>query len=703
MLKRKQTIPTKGARLTDTGDLIASYAIATSAPAKRWFGTEVLRIAADAVRLERFNDGANVLFNHSHNEIRGVIERGSARVDADSVLRADVRITSATAAGREAIALVTADVMTKGSVGYRAIKVRETTKARDGRTHSRDLDGRAFEGVLTRFEEEGGDREQFQRSLDARFGRIERAADDEPLYELIEWEPVEYSLVSVPVDRNSAIARGGEGEGFENRSASGSGQSAALAAQHGDGNMDGEENATAGAGAEQQGGAAVQTRSMQQGGAPAAQSRGAQQGGGAAVIEASTAEQLERARVLALSRLAESNGIEARHLSDWIGRGLTATQAGEEVLRILEERGRNPAATPAALGMSRREVEQYSLLRAIEAAGSGNWNKAGRELEAHQAIAKRVGGIQEPNKFYVPLDVQARSVTEQVYAELLGKLGQRALDVATPASAGYLVDTRNMGFIEMMRARSVCFRMGARRLGGLVGNVTVPRQTGSATAQWLDGEDAELTETLQVLGQLSLTPKTVGAYTEISRQLMLQSSPDAESLVMADLAAVVGLAVDKAGLEGTGADGQPTGISATSGIGAVTGTTLGYAGVLEFQTDVAASNIMPVRGGYATTPAVAALMMARARFANTDTPLWQGNVWDGQMAGFPAMSSNQLASASMIFGDWDSLVIGEWGVLEVEVDPGANFKAGIIGVRAMYTVDVGVRRAAAFSRSTSIT
>ena len=43
--------------------------------------------------------------------------------------------------------------------------------------------------------------------------------------------------------------------------------------------------------------------------------------------------------------------------------------------------------------------------------------------------------------------------------------------------------------------------------------------------------------------------------------------------------------------------------------------------------------------------------------------LWTGNLWDGAMFGFPAMSSNQLTAASMIAGDWSKLVIAEWGVL----------------------------------------
>jgi hypothetical protein len=175
-------------------------------------------------------------------------------------------------------------------------------------------------------------------------------------------------------------------------------------------------------------------------------------------------------------------------------------------------------------------------------------------------------------------------------------------------------------------------------MSGLTGNVTVPRQTGAATAQWLANETTAITESDQVFSQMALSPKNVGAYTEVSRLLMLQSSPSAEMLVMNDLAAVVALAVDNAAINGTGTAGQPTGIVTTAGIGAVTGTSLAYSGVLEFQSDVLAANALLNAGaaGYVTTPGVAALLSGRARFPNTDTPLWEGSLLDGRVAGFRA-------------------------------------------------------------------
>jgi HK97 family phage major capsid protein len=312
-------------------------------------------------------------------------------------------------------------------------------------------------------------------------------------------------------------------------------------------------------------------------------------------------------------------------------------------------------------------------------------------MEVTREIAAKLNKVPQPNSFYVPFEVQERQVAK------------RDLTVASAGGGGYLVETENQGFIEMMRNRSVAFQMGARRLSGLSGNVTVPRQSAAATAYWLSSESTSITESQQTFVQMALSPKTAGAYTEISRQLLLQSSPDAEGIVMSDLSAVVALATDLAVLNGSGASGQPTGILNTSGIGSVTGTSLAYAGILEFQTDVATANVQPLAGGYVSTPAVAALLMARARFSNTDTPLWKGNIWNGEVSGFNAMASNQMPSATMLFGDWSQVVVAEWGVLEIAVNPQANFVAGIIGVRAMYSVDVGVRLPAAFSAASSIT
>jgi HK97 family phage major capsid protein len=354
-----------------------------------------------------------------------------------------------------------------------------------------------------------------------------------------------------------------------------------------------------------------------------------------------------------------------------------------------------PTPTAANLDLSQRDLSRYSLMRAIRAMVDRNWEGAGFEQECSAEIVKRAGLSATPNGgFFVPYDILARR-----------QVAQRDMTAGTANAGGYLVATDNLAgnFIDLLRNRSLVAKLGATMLSGLQGNVTVPKQTGAGTAYWLTNEATAITESQQTIGQLALTPKNVGAYTEVSRQLMMQSNPSIDALIMNDLARVLGIAIDLAALSGSGAAGQPTGVVNTAGIGSVTGTTLGYAGIVEFQTDVAGSNALASSCAYLTTPAVAGLLKQRQRFTSTDTPLWQGNILDGTIEGFRAASTLQMAVASMLFGDYSQIVIGEWGMLEIALNPYANFTAAISGIRAIQTVDVGVRQAGAFSLSTSIT
>ena len=175
---------------------------------------------------------------------------------------------------------------------------------------------------------------------------------------------------------------------------------------------------------------------------------------------------------------------------------------------------------------------------------------------------------------------------------------------------------------------------------------------------------------------------------------------------MADLAAVVALDIDGKGINGSGASGQPTGILNTSGIGSVTGTALDYADIIEFQTDVFAGNALNESSGYVTTGAVSGLLKQRVKFASTASPIWEGRLESGVVdgpQGYRGMASNQMPAATMLFGDFAQVIVAEWGVLEVEVNPYANFQAGIIGVRALASIDIAVRHPTAFSAASSIT
>lgn len=412
-----------------------------------------------------------------------------------------------------------------------------------------------------------------------------------------------------------------------------------------------------------------------------------------------TAVAMEQQRRKAIQELVKANRLDSRIEERWIMDGIPLTDVATQILEVLEARGKkNPSASAADLGLSNLDQKRYSLFRVMRMLSGGNSHDAARfreeaafELECSRAVAKQLG--REPDGIFLPADVLRRPLDSDVVKRTM---------TAQPGSAGgYLVETDNMGFVDILRNRSVLNRMGARNLSGLVGNVTVPRQTGAGTLVWQAGETTTATAADQTLGQLSMTPKTAIAVTDVGRQLMLQSSPSAESMIMADLAQVVALGVDLAGIAGTGG-AQPIGIINTTGI--TTGQDAGtatYAKMLGFQSAAAAVNAILGNPGYVTTPTVAALLMSRSRFANTDTPLWDGNILDGKMAGFGAMSSVQMPASNVLFGSWEQVVIGEWGVLELTVNPYQSFNAGVVGIRAMYTVDVLVRYPQAFVLSTN--
>lgn len=475
----------------------------------------------------------------------------------------------------------------------------------------------------------------------------ERGSDGMDTYRVTDWEPFEVSLVSIPADPTVGVGRADDDQ--------------ELVIE-----ISGDEPPHEG-------------KAMNETVQPAAPAITA------APAQRSAAD--ERVRITEIQAIAKRWNMADDYARRAIDEDMSPAAFGQMVLAELGKRSPITTAGTPDVGMTKVEAQRYSVLRAILAQATGDWSKAGLEREAHVAIEKRVGPSRR-NGIYVPYEVQKRDLT-----------------AASATQGARLVGTENrpQDFVELLRSRTQVMTLGARMLSGLVGNVTIPRQTGAGTAYWLASESTAITESDQTIGQITMTPRNVGAYTEISKQLTYQSTPDVETMVMDDLARVLAIAIDTAAMNGSGASGEPTGILNTAGIGTVTGTSLGYAGIVEFQTDVAAANALVPGCAYLTTPAVAGLMMQRARFASTDTPLWSGSVLDGQMGGYRATSSTNVPAATMIFGDFSQVIVGEWGTLELEVNPYANFPAGIIGVRAWAAVDIAVRQAGAFSRANSIT
>jgi hypothetical protein len=356
---------------------------------------------------------------------------------------------------------------------------------------------------------------------------------------------------------------------------------------------------------------------------------------------------------------------------------------------------RAPDAPPTRVGLADSEIRNYSIARAIRSKLDGTWLSAGcLEREAHNAIVAR--GIKgQLGGFLVPDEVQHRSLS--------GPL-TRADTAGVAGAGGYLVATQLISFIDLLRARSVCLRLGATLLPDCVGNIAIPKLTGAATAYWLGSETTQITEKEQAFGQLAMSPKNVGGYTEISRQLLRQSK-SAEIIVSNDLAAILALAVDLGALNGSGAAGQPLGIMNTGGVGSITGTAIALAGIIKFQTNAAAANSDGDSFAYAAAVPVAEILKNRQRFSGSNTSLWTGGLFDGFCEDERAMSSTAVPAGTLIGGPFSTVAIAEWNVLEIaanEFDQN-NFKAGLVGIRALWTIDIGVRYPGSWSVATGVT
>lgn len=363
-----------------------------------------------------------------------------------------------------------------------------------------------------------------------------------------------------------------------------------------------------------------------------------------------------------------------------------------------ERAGERQIVADGHIGMNRDDLRKYSLVRAIHAAATQNWRGAELERDASEAVTRQLG--KAPQGFWVPQDVL---VTEQ-----------RDMVVGTPSAGGYLVSTDLLAqsFIELLRNKMSVRQAGATVLAGLVGDVAIPKQTGGATAYWV-GESSSPTEGAQTVGQVALSPKTVGAFTDISRKLLKQSSIDVEAFVRNDLTSVLALAIDYAALHGPGTGNAPTGIAATSGIGDVAGGTNGLAPawshIISLETEVAQDNADVGRLAYMSNAKVRGKLKATPRTATYgDIMIWEPNAGNTPVNGYPFFVTNQVSStltkgsssgvcSAIFFGNWADLVMGMWGGLDILVDPYTGGTAGTVRVIALQDVDIAVRHAQSFA------
>ena len=484
--------------------------------------------------------------------------------------------------------------------------------------------------------------------------------EDEEIYRVTDWEPHEVSLVSVPADTSVGVGRAME----DPRTVEQDEQAETPKPQ------------------------AIKELRVMTTETQAPDLAGIEQ----------RAREGEHKRAADIIAIGEKYGLQSL-ASDAVRSGMPVGEFQAKAIEALSSR----AKPTADIGLTEREARRFSMVRAIAAlAATGAESRKAREaaafeIECSQAVADKIG--REARGVFVPNEVQ-----------------QRDLVVGTTTAGGHLVSTDLLAssFIDLLRNRMSVMRAGAQMLTGLQGNIAIPRMTGAATAYWVTEGNAP-TESQQAFDQVTMSPKTVGAFTDLSRKLLLQSSVDVEGLVRRDLATVLGLEIDRVALNGSGTAPQPRGVLQTSGIGAVVGGTNGlaptWAHIVELWSDVAAANADFGTTGFVTNSKVIGKLMTTEKATGTAQfvcPGFPDASGVTSIAGARAVVSNQVPStltkgtssgvcSAIAFGNWADLIVGMWGVLDLMVDPYSNSTSGTVRVVALQDVDVAVRHAESFS------
>ena len=419
-----------------------------------------------------------------------------------------------------------------------------------------------------------------------------------------------------------------------------------------------------------------------------------------------------------------------------IDNGVSLDAFRAQVMQRQVDSGALRPAESAEIGMTARDLKNFSFCRALLAAADPLHAAAIApfEMECARAAQDKRGDSRDKTReaaVTIPVDVLSRGIllpsdiAAGVARMFIARADRSSLQahhmvrdllVGTPTAGGNTVATELLGssFIELLRNALVMDRLGITWLRDLNGNIAIPSATGSATSYWV-AENNAITESQQTVGQVTLTPKTVGAFTDYSRRLLLQSSIDVEAFVRADLAAVIAQAVQYAAINGAGASNEPTGILNTSGIGSVALGTNGAVPTYDSQVDleaaVANANADVGNLGFLTNSKARGKLRKTQVFAGTNgIPVWtMGRERGiGDVLGYDAVVTNTVPSnlvkgssgavcSAEIFGNWSELLLGLWGGLDVMLDPYSGSTSGTKRVVALQDLDVAVRHVASFA------
>ena len=272
------------------------------------------------------------------------------------------------------------------------------------------------------------------------------------------------------------------------------------------------------------------------------------------------------------------------------------------------------------------ENKKFSLLKAINDVANN------RTLdERAQAVVNE--GIEE-----------MRKAGQSYSGSIVLPVEERSSIQATLEGAGIEnVSEDKLNILEPLRANMVLAQAGANFMTGLVGDVSIPVYSGN-TVGW-KGEIEAAGDGAGSFSEVTLTPKRLTAYVDVSKQFLIQDSNSAEDMLKRDIVNALSEKLEQTilGAE-AGSNTKPAGIF--NGVTADT-TAVKYADVVNMEATLENANV----GGnicYIVNPTAKATLKTTSKDAGSGRFLMEG----GEIDGYPVYTSSAVASKGVVMGNF---------------------------------------------------
>ena len=347
---------------------------------------------------------------------------------------------------------------------------------------------------------------------------------------------------------------------------------------------------------------------------------------------------------------------------------------------------------------------EYSLRKAIASQVPGMNVDAALEKEISQELEKRSG--RAANGILAPTDVFL--VERRAGADVI----TTALPTGGPGSNIIATNLLSNQFVDLLRDAIAIQRLGARVISNLVGNADIPKLAQSASAEWV-AENSPITLSDMQFDALQLRPKHIGALVEFSRNMLMQATPDIETVIRSDFAALIARGIDRVAIAGGGAN-EPSGIleSDASDLSALAGAALSWENIVDLIGAVAGSNALQGSLAFLTNSKVTTLLAKTLKSsADTASSFILPSPGSNSLAGYPMAVTNLCPSdigspptSAIVFGNFSDLILAYWSSFDLLANPFAetSYAKGNVLVRAMATADIGIRQPLSFAFMTSL-